>query len=187
MKGKPAVAGCPPEHEALTTQITLTTSGADETRRVGAAMGRAAQAGDIILLQGELGAGKTTLTQGILRGLGSDDYASSPTFVLISQYPARLTLYHVDLYRISKPEDTFELGLDEILDGDGLCVVEWAERALEQFPAEHLTVKLLRTGDETRSLVIEASGSGYTRYMQEFSAVGTPRQAPGQASTSAGN
>ena len=82
-------------------------------------------------------------------GLGGGDYASSPTFVLISEYTARLTLYHVDLYRISKPEDTFELGLDEILDGDGLCVVEWAERALEQFPAERLTVELLRTGDET--------------------------------------
>jgi tRNA threonylcarbamoyladenosine biosynthesis protein TsaE len=150
-------------------------------------MGCAAQAGDVILLQGELGAGKTTLTQGILRGLGGDDYASSPTFVLISQYPARLTLYHVDLYRISKPEDTFELGLDEILDGDGLCVVEWAERALDQFPAGHLTVQLLRTGDETRSLVIESSGSGYTRYIQELSAVGTSWQASGQASTGAGS
>lgn len=187
MKGKPAVVGCPPEHEALTTQITITTSGADETRLVGAAMGRAAQPGGVILLHGELGAGKTTLTQGILRGLGGDDYASSPTFVLISEYTARLTLYHVDLYRISKPEDTFELGLDEILDGDGLCVVEWAERALDQFPAERLAVELLRTGDETRSLAIEASGSDYTRYLQEISAVGTPQKAPNQASTGAEN
>jgi tRNA threonylcarbamoyladenosine biosynthesis protein TsaE len=187
MKGKPAVVGCPPEHEALTTQITITTSGADETRLVGAAMGRAAQPGDVILLHGELGAGKTTLTQGILRGLGGDDYASSPTFVLISEYTARLTLYHVDLYRISKPEDTFELGLDEILDGDGLCVVEWAERALDQFPAERLTVELLRTGDETRSLAIEASGSDHTRYLQEISAVGTPQKASNQASTGAEN
>jgi len=171
----------------LTTQLTIITSGADETRRIGVAMGRAAQAGDVILLHGELGAGKTTLTQGILRGLGGDDYASSPTFVLISEYTARLTLYHVDLYRISKPEDTFELGLDEILDGDGLCVVEWAERALDQFPAEHLTVELLRTGDETRSLVIKASESGYTRYLQEISTIGTSRQAYGQASNGAGS
>jgi len=171
----------------LTTQIAITTSNADETRRVGAAMGRAAQPGGVILLHGELGAGKTTLTQGILRGLGGDDYASSPTFVLISEYKARLTLYHVDLYRINKPEDTFELGLDEILDGDGLCVVEWAERALDQFPTERLTVELLRTGEETRSLVIKASGSDYARYLQEISAVGTSPQVPGQASSGAGS
>ena len=127
------------------------------------------------------------LRRPLRRGLGGDDYASSPTFVLISEYTARLTLYHVDLYRISKPEDTFELGLDEILDGDGLCVVEWAERALDQFPAERLTVELLRTGDETRSLVIKASESGYTRYLQEISTIGTSRQAYGQASNGAGS
>ena len=143
-------------------------------------MGRAARPGDVILLHGELGAGKTTLTQGILQGLGGDEYASSPTFVLVSQYEARLTLFHVDLYRIDEPEDTFELGLDEILDGDGLCVVEWAEKAPDQFPAERLTVELLRTGEQTRSLVIEATGPDYAGYLREIDAVGN------QASNGAG-
>ena len=161
----------------MTTRTTIASSSADETRRVGIALGRHARAGDIILLSGELGAGKTTLTQGILRGLGGDEYASSPTFVLISQYKARLTLYHVDLYRISEPEDTFELGLDEILDGDGLCVVEWAEKAPGQFPAERLTVMLERTGEETRSLIFEASGAGYAGYMREIEAIDTASQA----------
>lgn len=163
----------------MTTRITIATSSADETRRIGEAMGRAARLGDIILLHGELGAGKTTLTQGILKGLGGDEYASSPTFVLISQYEARLTLYHVDLYRIDEPEDTFELGLDEILDGEGLCVVEWAERAPDQFPAERLSVELLRTGEHTRSLTIEATGPGYAGYLQEIDAVGQASSGPG--------
>ena len=171
----------------MSEALEVMTHCAEETQALGRSIGEALEAGDLCLLSGELGAGKTTLTQGILRGLGGDDYASSPTFVLISEYTARLTLYHVDLYRISKPEDTFELGLDEILDGDGLCVVEWAERALDQFPVERLTVELLRTGDETRSLVIKASESGYTRYLQEISTIGTSRQAYGQASNGAGS
>ena len=185
-KGTSAVAGCPPEQQPLTTRITIATSSADETRRIGGAMGRAAMPGDVILLHGELGAGKTTLTQGILQGLGGDEYASSPTFVLISQYEARLTLYHVDLYRIDKPEDTFELGLDEIVDGDGLCVVEWAERAPDQFPAAHLTVELLRTGEDTRSLTIEASGPGYAGYLKEIGAIGLASEASDQASSAPG-
>lgn len=166
--------------------MTIATSSADETRRIGDALGHAARPGDVILLSGELGAGKTTLTQGILQGLGGEEYASSPTFVLISQYKARLTLYHVDLYRIDEPEDTFELGLDEILDGDGLCVVEWAERAPDQFPAERLMIELVRTGEQTRSLAIEASGLGYARYLQEIDAIGQARPASDQASSGPG-
>ena len=170
----------------MTTRLTVATSNAEETRRIGRALGQRAQAGDVILLYGELGTGKTTLTQGILRGLGGDEYASSPTFVLISQYEARLTLYHVDLYRISEPEDTFELGLDEILDGDGLCVVEWADRAPDQFPTERLTVNLLRTGEDTRSIVFEASGPGYAGYLKEIDAIGTTQHVSDQASTGPG-
>ena len=170
----------------MTTRINIATSSADETRRVGGGIGRVARPGDVILLHGELGAGKTTLTQGILQGLDGDEYASSPTFVLVSQYEARLTLYHVDLYRIDEPGDTFELGLDEILDGDGLCVVEWAERALDQFPSERLTIELFRTGEQTRSLAIEASGPGYARYLQEIDIVDTARQSSDRASTGPG-
>ena len=90
---------------------------------------RFASAGYVVLLNGPLGAGKTCLTQGILRGLGSDDHARSPTFVLVAEYEARLTLYHVDLYRTDGPSDIEELGIEEYLWGDGVCVMEWAEKA----------------------------------------------------------
>ena len=90
--------------------LELTTTGPEETRRVGRVLGEVARPGDVFLLTGELGAGKTCLTQGILRGLGSDETARSPTFVLVSEYSARMTLYHVDLYRLKGGVDVLDLG-----------------------------------------------------------------------------
>ena len=81
-----------------------------------------------MLLEGELGSGKTCLTQGILWGLGGTEYARSPTFVLMAQYAARLTLYHVDLYRVESVAEAADLGLDEVVSGEGVTVIEWADR-----------------------------------------------------------
>ncbi len=105
-------------------------------------MGELAQPGDIYLLTGPLGAGKTCLTQGIARGLEVSGYVRSPTFVLMSRYRGRLPLYHVDLYRLGGPEEAWDLGLDEQLFGGGVCVVEWADRASDLFPEEGLWVGL---------------------------------------------
>ena len=110
-------------------KLHLQSRSAEYTREIGREIGSRARKGEVILLSGDLGSGKTTLTQGVLLGLGSDEFARSPTFVLVNEYNARIPLYHMDLYRLDSFEAIDGLGLDEYLFGDGLCVVEWANKA----------------------------------------------------------
>ena len=148
--------------------ISLTTSSPEQTQAVGRILGAHARAGDVFLLSGDLGAGKTCLTQGILWGLGGEEYARSPTFVLICEYYARLTLYHMDLYRLDSIEEVIELGLDDYFLGDGVCVVEWAEKGSDAFIGEHLTVHIESTGDETRTLTFNADTTRYHAIMNDL-------------------
>ncbi len=134
----------------------VVTYGPEQTQALGRALGVAARAGDVFLLAGVLGAGKTCLTQGILWGLGLDEYARSPTFVLVAEYRARLTLYHVDLYRLDNVDEVEALGLDEYLYGDGVCVVEWADKAPGAFPPEHLSIRLEALDENTRRIRLAA-------------------------------
>ncbi len=125
-------------------------------------MGEHAQAGDVFLLDGPLGAGKTCLTQGIAQGLGVEGYVRSPTFVLMTRHQGRLTLHHVDLYRIGGPAEAWDLGLDEQASGDGVCVVEWAERASDVFPPDSLWLDLSYGGaEEERVIVIKPGPDRY--------------------------
>ena len=124
------------------SSLYIRTNSPEQTQGVGRAIGEQAGKGDIFLLTGPLGAGKTCLTQGIAWGLGMAEYARSPTFVLMSRYRGRLTLYHLDLYRINDPLEAWDLGLEEQLFGDGVCVVEWADRAGELFPEDCLWIAL---------------------------------------------
>ena len=125
--------------------------GPDHTRAIGRVVGEYAAAGDVVLLTGELGAGKTCLTQGILHGLGSDELARSPTFVLITEYSARIPFYHIDLYRLSSARHAEDLGIDEYLDG-GMTVVEWADNAREVFPSDALEVRIDHVSETERRL-----------------------------------
>ncbi|MBI4234475.1 MAG: tRNA (adenosine(37)-N6)-threonylcarbamoyltransferase complex ATPase subunit type 1 TsaE [Chloroflexi bacterium] len=145
----------------MTTCLDLLSHGPEETQELGRLLGSHAAAGDLFLLAGGLGVGKTTLTQGIAWGLGVQEHARSPTFVLVTQYRGRLTLYHIDLYRLDDVQEVLDLGLDEYLFGDGVCVVEWAEKAPQVFPAAHLLVTLQPVDDTTRRLRLEARGSRY--------------------------
>ena len=131
-------------------QLRLHSNSAEATRELGRVIGANAAPGDILLLTGTLGAGKTTLTQGLLWGLNSDEYARSPTFVLVNEYQAALPVYHMDLYRLDSFDDIEALGLEEYLFGDGLCVIEWADRAKEFFPPDHIDVSISVTSDEER-------------------------------------
>ena len=141
--------------------LEFITSSAEETQQVGRRLGELAQAGDVILLVGELGTGKTCLTQGIAWGLGIEDYITSPSFVLIREHQGRLPLYHIDLYRLDKMDEITDLGLDDYLCGSGICVVEWAEKAFDFFPEEHLLVRLRHLGETRRGLNLEPSGQRY--------------------------
>ena len=126
----------------MTFDAWISSSSPEQTREIGRAIGEQSRAGDILLLTGELGAGKTCFIQGLAEGLGVPGYVRSPTFVLTHQYSGRLTLFHLDLYRIDGPLEAWDLGLEEQLFGGGVCAVEWADRAPGIFPDGCLWVHL---------------------------------------------
>ena len=122
--------GNPETDTPLNQQMKIVSNSTDETLVLGKSLGNSLVAGDIILLFGDLGAGKTRLTQGICYGLDmkKDSYIRSPTFTLINEYPGRLPIYHIDLYRIESREEIYSLGLEEILFNQGVTIIEWAEK-----------------------------------------------------------
>jgi tRNA threonylcarbamoyl adenosine modification protein YjeE len=110
-------------------EFTRVSGGASETERLGILLGELLASGDVVLLEGDLGTGKTAFTKGIGRGLKVSQTINSPTFTILKEYSGRLPFYHFDLYRIERPEEFSWLGFDDYFAGDGVCVVEWAERA----------------------------------------------------------
>jgi tRNA threonylcarbamoyladenosine biosynthesis protein TsaE len=147
----------------------------EQTQRLGARLGTLLQGGDIICLQGPLGSGKTSLTQGIGRGWGAQERLVSPSFVLIREYERaedEQRLYHIDLYRISNAEEVWNLGVDDFLGGEyAVSVIEWAERAESLVPPEHLWVKLdfVEPADATRRhLWFSAHGRRHQALLREF-------------------
>lgn len=128
-----------------------------ETRRLGERLASALQPEDVVLLSGELGAGKTVFVEGIARGLGVAHSISSKSFVLLGEYAGRIKLYHADLYRLESPEQVDELGLDDYC-RDGALVVEWPERDWGLFPDDVLVVRFLIVDEGSRELTLEARG-----------------------------
>ena len=141
--------------------LNIDSQSAENTQAIGRALGESAQPGFVYLLSGELGVGKTTLTQGILNGLQSPEQVRSPAFVLATEYSGCLPLYHIDLYRIDSESELLELGLDEYFEGDGVSVVEWADKAADQLPDEHLSIRLEHFDENSRLLHLRATSSGY--------------------------
>ena len=142
-----------------------------QTRRLGARLGELLQAGDVICLVGELGAGKTCLAKGIGQGLGIEGPITSPSFTLINEFrqeQARLSFYHIDLYRIGEAKETRTLGLEEYFYREGVCVVEWADRAPQALPGEHLRIELRHIVETKRGLLMKAVGKRYEELLREF-------------------
>lgn len=140
----------------------------EETQRLGEIIGKSALPGDVLLLEGKLGAGKTCLTQGIARGLGIDEYVLSPTFVIMREFYGRLPLYHIDLYRLDTIEESLDLGLDDYLYGNGICVVEWAEKALNILPRKHLMMRIDYLSDTERIFRMESHGQRYSELAEQI-------------------
>jgi len=149
--------------------LTLDSDSPAATRRIGARLGRRLRPGDVILLLGELGTGKTCLTQGIGRGLGVTDQVKSSSFVLVNEYAGRLKLYHADLYRLEDPREVMDLALEETA-ADGVLAVEWPERAWEELPPEHLLVRLEWVDERRRRLTFEAHGRRYEELVRALKA-----------------
>ncbi|MBA7571294.1 tRNA threonylcarbamoyladenosine biosynthesis protein TsaE [subsurface metagenome] len=142
-------------------RLKLISHSPEQTQELGVRIGKLALPGDVFLLVGELGTGKTCLTQGIARGLDIKDYVLSPSFVLVRELYGRLPLYHMDLYRLDHIEEIADLGLDDYLYGDGVCVVEWAEKGLTVLPIEHLLIKIAYLSDTERSFHLKPNGQRY--------------------------
>jgi tRNA threonylcarbamoyladenosine biosynthesis protein TsaE len=135
--------------------IAVRSRSADATRRVGRALGQALVSGDVLTLAGPFGAGKTTLMQGVAEGLGAREWLGSPSFALVNEYlpsesGARVPLFHLDLYRLSGPDDVLGIGLDDYLARGGVVAVEWPAAALEALPTERLDVEIAYEGDGRR-------------------------------------
>lgn len=140
-------------------RVELRAGTADDTRGVGEAIAGLLRQRDAVILTGELGAGKTTLVQGIARGLGVTDQVVSPTFTLVREYHGRLEVAHVDVYRLERIQDVMDLGLEEIADGEAVLLVEWGDAVQEVLPADHLTIELIGDGDgEERRLTFTPGG-----------------------------
>jgi tRNA threonylcarbamoyladenosine biosynthesis protein TsaE len=142
-------------------QVEIISHSPEQTQKFGVSIGELAQPGDIFLLVGGLGAGKTCLTQGIAWGLNIKEYAASPSFVVIRELYGRLPLYHIDFYRLDHLEEIAELGLDDYLYGNGVSVVEWAEKGLSLLPPEHLLIEMSYVSDTERRLKLKPSGKRY--------------------------
>jgi len=140
----------------------------EQTQKIGVRIGEIALPGDIFLLVGGLGAGKTCLTQGIAWGLGIKEYAASPSFVVIRELYGRLPLYHIDFYRLDHLEEIAQLGLGDYLYNNGVCVVEWAEKGLSLLPEEHLLIEIGYLSDTERSLKLKPSGKRYRKIVAEL-------------------
>jgi tRNA threonylcarbamoyladenosine biosynthesis protein TsaE len=152
------------------TRLTLATSSVARTRALGRRIARRLRAGDVLLLQGPLGAGQTALAQGIGAGLKVETTVNSPTFVLLARHRGALPLYHADLYRLTTPEEVADLALDEQAT-DGVLLVEWPERGLEVLPAEHLLIVIEPPPDRPneRRITLVAVGDRYRRVLDGLS------------------
>ncbi len=146
----------------VTRRLRFETASPADTEALGARLGRLLQAGDVVALSGDLGAGKTVLARGIARGAGATGYVASPTFTLIREYHGSPPVYHVDLYRLDRPEQLNDLGLDMVFDGSGIVVIEWAEHAASWLPHDHLWITIrFGAGAEDRVLELQPQGARF--------------------------
>lgn len=139
--------------------MTITTHSVAETQRVGEKLAQQLAPDDVLLLLGDMGAGKSVFTRGIARGLGVTGYVTSPTFTILQVHDSgRLPLYHFDWYRLADAEELYELSMDEYLQNGGVTVIEWPSRAEEVIPDRRLEIALSPLDDDTRSITFTPVG-----------------------------
>jgi tRNA threonylcarbamoyladenosine biosynthesis protein TsaE len=176
------------QEEGVSTLDIISHSSA-QTQRLGMRLGELLRGGELLLLEGQLGTGKTTFTQGLARGMGITEIINSPTFTLLKEYQGqpvpvapdkqdglhqqhhqqmRPPLYHFDLYRLDNPEEIVDLGFEDYFFSNGVCVVEWAEKADPLWPREHLRIRMKMLSETKRGLLFTATGSYYCELLQQF-------------------
>ncbi|ALC92551.1 ATP-binding protein [Bacillus sp. FJAT-18017] len=141
-------------------------SSTEETMSLSEKLAGYLQPGDVLTLEGDLGAGKTTFTKGLAKGLGIEKMVNSPTFTIIKEYSGRLPLYHMDVYRVT--DEYEDLGFDEYFEGEGVTVVEWAHLIGDQLPLDRLDIRISHEPDNKRKLLFNPKGSRYEQLCKEF-------------------
>lgn len=168
------------EESSLTLDII--SHSAAQTQRLGMRLGEIVRGGELILLNGQLGTGKTTFTQGLARGMDISEQINSPTFTLLKEYPGQArsgdgphaqshvgpALYHFDLYRLDDPEEIFDLGFEDYFYSEGVCVVEWADKADLLWPTDHLRIRMKMMSETKRGLLFIATGVRYCELLRNF-------------------
>ena len=136
------------------TAVEIVSASAEATETAGERLGATLGPGAVVALTGELGAGKTCFVQGLVRGLGASARATSPTFVLVNQYRGRVPIHHVDAYRTSSMTELMDLGLSEMLGGESVTIIEWADKLTPLLPSDTIHVHISGVGDEPRTITI---------------------------------
>jgi tRNA threonylcarbamoyladenosine biosynthesis protein TsaE len=167
--------------EPATMTLEIISQSALETQRIGKNLGELLLGGELILLDGQLGTGKTTFTQGLAKGMNIEAIVNSPTFTILKEYTQRrrersshgekwrvLPLYHFDLYRLEDAEEINDLGFDEYFASNGVCIVEWADKVGDIWPAERLDIRLRMLDEAKRALLFIATGSQYCELLRQF-------------------
>ena len=140
--------------------MTFITKSPEETIELGIKIGNKLKKGDVIAMQGTLAAGKTTITKGIAQALGITDTITSPTFCLISEYYGKMPLYHMDVYRLDGEEDFVNLGTDDMIYGDGVSIIEWSEKIMNELPKKTIILKITPQDDGSRKIELENWNNG---------------------------
>ena len=164
--GLPGVSGTLGPMPATALERSVVSRDPETTRALGAALAGVAEAGDLLSLVGDLGAGKTQFAKGFGAGLGVTATINSPSFVLMAEYAGRLPLFHIDLYRLADAADAIASGLLDERQADGVTLIEWGERLGDALPADRLDVLIEGTGDEPRRIRLRASDERLRRYLE---------------------
>lgn len=150
----------------MNESYTIHTRSAEETKEVAERLGALLEPNDLLTLEGDLGTGKTTFTKGLGSGLGITRTISSPTFTIVKEYEGRMPLYHLDVYRLEDSDE--DIGFDEYFEGEGVCVVEWAQYIEDYLPKERLDLHLSYNGEDHRTIQLTPHGERYERLCKEL-------------------
>ncbi len=166
---------CPQLYKRKNINMKITVNNLKDTEEIGKIISSCLDKGTVICLDGDLGVGKTSLTQFIAREFGVEEYITSPTFTIIKEYEGKLPFYHMDVYRIESEDDMYDLGYDEYIYSEGVSIIEWSHKIEGILPEERINIEITRLGDTSRLINIEGKGKIYekiTRRLKNYESTG---------------
>lgn len=149
--------------------LKIKTDNAKQTEELGRCIGESLTGGEIIAMTGDLGAGKTTITKSIAKGLDIDEYITSPTFTIVNEYEGRLKLFHFDVYRIGDIEEMYDMGYEEYFYSGGVCIIEWANLIEEILPEDTIRIEISTQDENKRQFIITGKGEKFNHIVKELS------------------